>query len=169
MIPITTESRYNAMVKLREGKISREIFSDKDIYQDELEKVFTRAWLFVGHESQVPNPGDFFTSRMGAESVILARDKKKKVHVFLNSCRHRGMKVCQYDHGNTQLFTCPYHSWSYTTDGKLFGVPQFKQLYEGCMEKGRMVADRAAEDGGLQGYRLGQLGQGRARPDDLSG
>jgi nitrite reductase/ring-hydroxylating ferredoxin subunit len=72
---------------------------------------------------------------MGAESVILARDKKKKVHVFLNSCRHRGMKVCQYDHGNTQLFTCPYHSWSYTTDGKLFGVPQFKNLYEGCLDK----------------------------------
>ena len=83
----------------------------------------------------MPNPGDFFTSRMGAESVILARDKKKKVHVFLNSCRHRGMKVCQYDHGNTQLFTCPYHSWSYTTDGKLFGVPQYKNLYEGCMDK----------------------------------
>ncbi|TFY99860.1 aromatic ring-hydroxylating oxygenase subunit alpha [Ramlibacter rhizophilus] len=135
MIPITHESRYNALVKLREGKISREIFSDKDIFQEELEQVFTRAWLFVGHESQVPNPGDFFTSRMGAESVILARDKKRKVHVFLNSCRHRGMKVCQYDHGNTQLFTCPYHSWSYTTDGKLFGVPQFKQLYEGCMDK----------------------------------
>ena len=135
MIPITPQSRYDALVKLREGKIGREIFSDREIYEEELERVFTRAWLFVGHESQVPNPGDFFTSRMGAESVILARDKKKKVHVFLNSCRHRGMKVCQYDHGNTQLFTCPYHSWSYTTDGKLFGVPQFKQLYEGCMDK----------------------------------
>jgi len=135
MIPITSESRYNAMINLRQGKIGREIFSDKDIYQEELEKVFTRAWLFVGHESQVPNLGDFFTSRMGAESVILARDKKKMVHVFLNSCRHRGMRVCQYDHGNTQLFTCPYHSWSYTTEGKLFGVPQFKNLYEGCMEK----------------------------------
>jgi phenylpropionate dioxygenase-like ring-hydroxylating dioxygenase large terminal subunit len=135
MIPITTASRYNAMVNLRQGKISREIFSSRDIYEEELEKVFTRAWLFVGHESQIPNPGDFFTSRMGGESVILARDKKKKVHVFLNSCRHRGMKVCQYDHGNTQLFTCPYHSWSFTTDGKLFGVPQFKTLYEGCMDK----------------------------------
>lgn len=93
MIPITTEPRYNAMVNLRKGLISREIFSSKEVFEEELEKMFTRAWLFVGHESQVPNPGDFFTSRMGAESVILARDKKKKVHVFLNSCRHRGMKV----------------------------------------------------------------------------
>ncbi|MFD4838767.1 aromatic ring-hydroxylating dioxygenase subunit alpha [Achromobacter sp. NPDC058515] len=128
-------SVYNRMVDLKSGIISREIFSDKDVFQEELEKVFTRAWLFVGHESQIPNPGDYYTSRMGAESVILTRDKKKQVHVFLNSCRHRGMKVCQYDHGNTQLFTCPYHSWSYTTEGKLFGVPQYKAIYEDCLEK----------------------------------
>ncbi len=126
---------YHAMVNPKAGTISREIFSSRQVYEDELEKVFTRAWLFVGHESQIPKAGDYFTSRMGAESVILARDKKRKVHVFLNSCRHRGMKVCQYDHGNTQLFTCPYHSWSYTTEGKLFGVPQFKGLYEGTLNK----------------------------------
>lgn len=130
-----SQSSYDRMVNLKEGTISREIFSSKEIYEEELEKVFTRAWLFVGHESQIPKPGDYFTSRMGAESVILTRDKKNKVHVFLNSCRHRGMKVCQYDQGNTQLFTCPYHSWSYTTEGKLFGVPQFKQIYDGCLEK----------------------------------
>jgi len=130
-----TPSVYDQLVDLKHGTIGRAIFSDKDIFAEELEKVFTRAWLFVGHESQIPNPGDFFTSRMGSESVILTRDKKKRVHVFLNSCRHRGMKVCQYDHGNTQLFTCPYHSWSYTTEGKLFGVPQYKTIYADCMNK----------------------------------
>lgn len=135
MAPTSTASRYHAMIDLRKGEIRREIFSNQEIFEEELEKIFTRAWLFVGHESQIPNPGDFFTSRMGTESVILVRDKKKKVHVLLNSCRHRGMKVCHYDHGNTPLFTCPYHSWSYTTDGKLFGVPQYKNIYEGCLDK----------------------------------
>ena len=135
MIPQATSMNYDRMIDTDHGMISREIFSAKAIFDEELEKIFTRAWLFVGHESLIPNPGDFFTSRMGAESVILARDKKQQIHVFLNSCRHRGMKVCQYDQGNTQLFTCPYHSWSYTTEGKLFGVPQFKNLYEGCLQK----------------------------------
>ena len=77
------------------GRISREIFVNDEIYREELERVFARSWLFVGHESQVPNPGDFFVSAMGEESVILCRDRAGKVRVFLNSCRHRGMKVCR--------------------------------------------------------------------------
>lgn len=127
--------RYASLVNLRDGTIAREIFSSREIFEEELEKLFTRAWLFVGHESQVPEPGDFFVSRMGAESVILTRDRQRKVHVFLNSCRHRGMKVCLYDHGNTQTFTCPYHAWSYSTNGSLVGVPQYKTLYEGNLDK----------------------------------
>jgi len=128
---ISNASLQRPLVDLERGTVSREIFVNRDIYGQELEKVFTRAWLFVGHESQVPNPGDFFTSRMGEESVILCRDKLDKIHVFLNSCRHRGMKVCRYEQGNTSLFTCPYHSWTYTTDGKLQGVPLYRTLYEG--------------------------------------
>ena len=124
-----------SLVDARNGAISREIFVNAEIYQRELETVFARAWLFVGHESQIKNPGDFYTSRMGEESVILCRDKKGQVHVFLNSCRHRGMKVCRYDEGNTSLFTCPYHSWTYTTEGKLQGVPQYRTLYEGSLER----------------------------------
>jgi phenylpropionate dioxygenase-like ring-hydroxylating dioxygenase large terminal subunit len=72
---------------------------------------------------------------MGAESVILCRDHAGVVHVFLNSCRHRGMKVCRYEQGNTSLFVCPYHSWSYTTDGKLQGVPLYRALYEGTLQR----------------------------------
>jgi phenylpropionate dioxygenase-like ring-hydroxylating dioxygenase large terminal subunit len=124
-----------AMMRPEAGVISREIFVDAEVYQLELKKLFTRAWLFVGHESLIPNPGDFYASRMGEESVILCRDKRGEIHVFLNSCRHRGMKVCRYDQGNTSLFTCPYHSWSYTTDGKLQGVPQYRTLYEGHLDR----------------------------------
>src|SRR5438552_17813623 len=123
------------LVDFAAGQISREIFVNDEIYREELEKVFARSWLFVGHESQIPNPGDFFVSSMGEESVILCRDRAGKVHVFLNSCRHRGMKVCRYDEGSTAVFTCPYHGWSYSTDGKLVGVPYFREAYHSKLER----------------------------------
>lgn len=125
------------LVDVANGLISREIFVSDEIYQQELERVFARAWLFVGHESLIPNPGDYFVSSMGEESVILTRDHHREVHVFVNTCRHRGMKVCRYDQGNTTLFTCPYHGWSYGTDGRLAGVPYFKEAYRERLDKSK--------------------------------
>ena len=130
------------MVNLEQGTIRREIFVDPDIYRRELENIFTRAWLFVGHESQVPNPDDYFISRMGEESVILTRDRQGKLHVLLNTCTHRGMKVVRYDQGNTRTFSCPYHGWSFSTDGslvsvpgELLGVPQYRAAYHEQLDK----------------------------------
>ena len=127
----------NRLVDAEAGIISREIFVNPDIYQQELEQIFARTWLFVGHESQVSKPGDYFISSMGEESVILCRDRESRIHVFLNSCRHRGMKVCRYDEGNTPVFTCPYHGWSYSTDGALVGVPFYKNAYHEKLDKAR--------------------------------
>ena len=130
-------ARLQELVDVERGIVSREIFVDDDIYRQEQERVFGRAWLFVGHESQIPNPGDFVASSMGEESVILCRDRAGLVHVFLNSCRHRGMKVCRYDEGNTVEFMCPYHGWSYATDGALVGVPFAKDAYGAQLDKSR--------------------------------
>ena len=102
----------HSLVNLENGEGSREVYVNEDIYAQELEQVFGRAWLFVGHESQVANPGDFVLSLMGEEEVILTRDRKGVIHVFLNTCRHRGMKVCRYDDGNALVFTCPFHASS---------------------------------------------------------
>jgi len=137
MATARTSGYRTGLVDMATGQISREIFVNDEIYQEELERVFTRAWLFVGHESQIPNPGDFFVSSMGEESVILRRDRAHKVHVFLNSCRHRGMKVCRYDEGNAAVLTCPYHGWSYSTDGKLVGVPYFREAYHATLDRSR--------------------------------
>ena len=133
---IAPNQKYkDAYVDLSKGQISREIFVNEEIYQRELEQVFARSWLFIGHESQIEKPGDYFISGMGEESVIMCRDRESKVHVLLNSCRHRGMQVCRYDEGNTPVFTCPYHGWSYATDGKLAGIPYFKDAYHGEIDR----------------------------------
>jgi len=123
------------LVDIERGIVSREIFVSEEIYAQEQERVFARAWLFIGHESQIPQPGDFAVSSMGEESVILCRDRAGTIHVFLNSCRHRGMKVCRYDLGNTAEFMCPYHGWSYATDGALVGVPFGRDAYGADLDR----------------------------------
>ncbi|MEA2642051.1 MAG: hypothetical protein QOF51_3445 [Chloroflexota bacterium] len=105
------------------GLVSPDIFLNQEIYDQELEQIFARTWLFVGHESQIPNPGDYVLGRMGEETVIVVRDNNQKVHIFLNRCRHRGNRVCRYDEGNTGIFTCTFHGWSYNLEGHIAALP----------------------------------------------
>lgn len=123
------EIDIHSLIDLRHGAIDRRIFWDEDIYQQELERIFARCWLFVAHESQVPESGDFLTTTMGEDAVIVARDAKSRINVFLNSCTHRGNRVCFAERGNRKRFTCNYHGWSFGLDGKLVGMPEQK-IYE---------------------------------------
>jgi len=140
-----------ALVDVGIGEISREIFVNDEIYREEQERIFARAWLYVGHESQIKKPGDFVVSRMGEESVILTRDKAGKIHVFLNTCTHRGMKVCRYDEGNTVNFICPYHGWSFATDGRLVGVQDYDNAYQPPFDKGKWGLIEVAQMANLHG------------------
>jgi phenylpropionate dioxygenase-like ring-hydroxylating dioxygenase large terminal subunit len=139
------------LVNVQSGLISREIFVDDQIYQEEQEQVFARTWLFVGHERQIPNPGDFFTSCMGEESVILTRDQQHRIRIFLNTCRHRGMRVCRYDEGHTSIFTCPYHGWSFATDGQLVGVPHDQAAYCGQLDRSQWGLIEVAQQANYKG------------------
>ena len=121
----TFESKVNA----KAGVVTRNIFYDKEIYQQELEQVFGRSWLVVGHESMVAKPNDFAANYMGEDPVLLTRDSKGKLHTFLNMCRHRGNRICRADAGNAPSFMCTYHGWTFATDGKLVGVPGYKEAY----------------------------------------
>jgi 3-phenylpropionate/trans-cinnamate dioxygenase alpha subunit len=105
------------------GLINRCIFADREIYEIERERLFARCWLYLGHESEIPNPGDFVTAYMGEEPVILWRDLRGGLRAFLNLCRHRGNRVCRADRGNAKVLTCSYHGWTYSSDGKLAIVP----------------------------------------------
>jgi len=109
--------------------VSRQAFVDHEIFQLEQERIFKKCWLFLGHVSQIKKPGDFFTSYMGEEPVIVTRDHENHINVFVNSCRHRGMRVCRADRGNTRNFSCSYHAWTYDLTGKLLGVPKQKEGY----------------------------------------
>jgi phenylpropionate dioxygenase-like ring-hydroxylating dioxygenase large terminal subunit len=123
-----------SVIDLEAGTLDRSIFSNPDVYQQELEQIFGRAWLFIGHESLIPNPNDFFLTYMGEDPVILTRDAKGEVHAFLNMCRHRGNRIVRADDGNAKNFMCAYHGWTYSNDGRLVSVPGLQEAYYGELD-----------------------------------
>ena len=99
--------------------LPRQFYTSEILYKMDIEHYWNHSWIWVGHVSQIPKAGDFFVFDYGYESVIVARDKNKNVNAFLNVCRHRGSRVCIKKSGNTRVFACPYHAWTYELSGKL--------------------------------------------------
>ena len=110
-----------ALVKA--DRVHRAVYTDPDLFELELSRIFGRAWLVLGHESQVRNAGDFFTTRMGREPIIVTRHGDGSVRALINRCAHRGARVCEAATGTTAEFVCAYHGWTYATDGRLLGLP----------------------------------------------
>lgn len=103
-------------------RVHTRAYCDPAIFAREMKHIFEKTWVFVAHESELPEPGDYKTTHVGLQPVIVSRDEEGRLHVLVNRCRHRGAVLCRELAGRAREFQCPYHGWIYTNDGALVGV-----------------------------------------------
>jgi phenylpropionate dioxygenase-like ring-hydroxylating dioxygenase large terminal subunit len=112
-------------------RVHRDVYTNPDVFRLEMKHLFANTWVYVGHASQIPNPGDYLTADIGDQPVLASRHTDGSVHVLYNRCPHKGTKIASEACGNTgKFFRCPYHAWSFKTDGALLAIP-FKKGYDG--------------------------------------
>ncbi|QTH23430.1 Rieske 2Fe-2S domain-containing protein [Rhizorhabdus wittichii] len=144
---------------LNEGLMPVEPFQDDSIFRAEMERIFTRTWVFLAHETEIPKSGDFVQRRIGLDPVIVSRGTDGQVNVLLNHCRHRGTPVCLEDSGNTTRFRCPYHGWVYKNNGEFVGAPDMSQAYEKRPDPQKWGLLRAPRVESVHGFIFGCLAE----------
>lgn len=109
-------------------RVRTDAYTDPQVFELEMKRIFERTWVFVAHDSEIPNVGDFKTSYIGLQPVIVVRSAPGEINVLVNRCMHRGAILCRESRGNARAFDCPYHGWVYSIDGSLAAVPHREEL-----------------------------------------
>jgi phenylpropionate dioxygenase-like ring-hydroxylating dioxygenase large terminal subunit len=146
---------YTALVG--DDVVHSSLYGDPSVHADEMERIFTQGWVFVGHESEIPSSGDWVTRRIGNEPVIMSRGRDGAVNVVANRCSHRGTALCWEERGNSASFQCTYHAWTFGLDGALRAVP-----YPGGFDKdhGELGLDVAGAVDSHRGFVFANLDGG---------
>lgn len=147
----------------RQNLVHRDVYVSPEIFELECERLFTKTWIFAGHGSQIPKPGDYVTTEIAGRPLVLVRRTDGSIQVLLNRCAHKGAKVAGQACGNTgRAFRCPYHAWSYRLDGSLLGVPMQAAYQDSGMRESvvgtGMQRIASAEYRGFVFVRLGESG-----------
>ena len=140
-----------------EFRLHRSIFEDPDIYDAELEFCFERVWNFLCHESQVPNPGDYYAAHIGNQPVFVHRQEDGSVKVFLNACSHRGAIITPFKQGNAKTLTCRFHGWSYKCSGECIGIKNEQGGYGVEFDRSHYDLAEIAHVGEYRGFIFGAL------------
>lgn len=130
-------------------RVNRRVFTDPDILELEKRRIFEQCWIYAGHESEIPQPGDFRARNVAGRPIILARGGDGEVRALLNTCTHRGALVCRQPSGNAKSFQCPYHAWTFSNAGELIGVPG-EDAYSAAFDRRELALRQAPR---LESYR----------------
>jgi phenylpropionate dioxygenase-like ring-hydroxylating dioxygenase large terminal subunit len=162
-------TEIRSLLRLDEGYVHSDVYTSPAIFEREMEQIFHRGWVFVGHDSEIPENGDYVLRWIGRQSVIMNRDSHGNVHLFMNRCRHRANSVCQFERGNSAFFRCAYHGWTYKDNGELVGVPYAEGAYEPALTKENFALIPAPRMGMYRGFVWGSLASDGPSLDDHLG
>ena len=137
-------------------RVHGRLYHDPDIFEDEFTKIWYRQWVYVGHDSEVAEPGDYRTKMIGRQPVIMVRDEGGEINLLLNRCAHRGNIVCQTESGNANVFRCAYHGWTYSNKGELLGAT-FRGAYGDSFRKEALPLSKVPRVGSYRGLVFGSL------------
>ncbi|MCZ4368752.1 benzoate 1,2-dioxygenase large subunit [Sulfitobacter dubius] len=139
----------------------RDIFTDEEMFELEIKHIFEGNWIYMAHESQIPNPGDYFTLTMGRTPVVITRDKDGELHALVNACSHRGAQLCRFKRRNQKTFTCPFHGWTFSNTGKLLKVkdPKGAGYPEQFNKDGSHDLTKVAKFENYRGFLFGSLSE----------
>lgn len=132
------------------------LYTDPVVFASELERIWYRGWVYVGHESEIPRPGDYLTTQIGLQPVIMTRSEAGMVSVLMNRCSHRGNKLCTTRAGNAPTFRCPYHGWTFANTGALTGIP-YPQRYANALSRKEHGLQRAPRVESHRGFVFASL------------
>jgi nitrite reductase/ring-hydroxylating ferredoxin subunit len=145
--------RFSEMVSdgRDEFRVSTAAYRSEDVFRAEMSRIFESTWIYLCHESEIAQPGDFRSTLLGLQPVIVTRDQAGAVHGFFNVCPHRGSALTRQEQGNTRAFVCPYHGWAFRPNGKLIAVSDPSRFPPGFAEQGKdlVPVPRIASYGGL--------------------
>ena len=152
---IATDNRYNALVR-PDGMVHRTLFTDPAIFDQEMVKVFGGTWVFLAHETEIPNPNDFKCVNIGRRPVIVTRTESGEIRALMNRCTHRGTTICMEQKGNAKKFQCAYHGWMFGNTGELLTVT-FADGYGPGFDKAAHNLGRFPRVESYRGYVFGTL------------
>ncbi|MGL4967463.1 MAG: benzoate 1,2-dioxygenase large subunit [Inquilinus sp.] len=140
-------------------RCARDIFTDPQLFELEMKRIFEGNWIYLAHESQIPNPNDFFTTTIGRQPIVITRSRSGELNAFINACSHRGAMLCRFKRGTKSTFTCPFHGWTFSNAGKLLKVkdPDGAGYPEGFNCNGSHDLTRVARFDSYRGFLFGSL------------
>ncbi|WP_323019301.1 aromatic ring-hydroxylating dioxygenase subunit alpha [Pararhodobacter sp.] len=153
MTETTTLPRIESLIE--PARVHSRLYTDRAIFEEEMRRIWHRTWVYIGHESEVPNANDYVTKSIGPTPVLMVRDRQGEIRLLLNKCPHRGNQLCAYKQGNRATFTCPYHSWTFANTGELMGYA-LPDGYEDVSKTG-VGLGKVARIGIYRGFVFGSM------------